>query len=251
MSKFVEQANLPQAVDQLIIGEKYRDKLDEALRSLGIDPICCPSNPFIDERLTGHCDLSVLHVGGDTVFLASYLKNTDFSRKLEALGFHTLYPQAVMDKTYPKDAPFNLCLLKNAFYYAEKVSNQQIVERLINKGFQPLSVNQGYCRCSICIVNERSIITSDRGVYRTALENGLDCLLIEPGNILLDGFDYGFIGGSSFKISDDCICFTGVLDDHPDKDAILSFLEKHNVRPVFLTDQPIFDIGSAVPLTEK
>ena len=251
MSKFVEHANLPHAVDQLLVGEKYRQQLDEALKCLKIRPIYCPSNPCIDERLSGHCDLSILHAGGNTVFLASYLKGSDFSKELEAQGFRILYPQEVMDKNYPKDAPLNLCLLKNAFYYAEKVSNQQIVEHLTGKGFQPLSVRQGYCRCSVCIVNERSIITSDRGVYRTALENGSDCLLIEPGNISLEGFDYGFIGGSSFKISDDQLCFTGNLNAHPDKDAILYFLEKHNVRPVFLTDQPIFDIGSAVPLTEK
>ena len=251
MSKFVEHANLPHTAAQLLVGEKYRDQLDEAFKSLKIKPIYCPSNPYIDERLAGHCDLSVLHAGGNTLFLASYLKDTDFSKELEILGFRIFYPQEVMDKTYPKDAPFNLCLSKNVFYYAEKVSNCQITEWLIRNGFHAVSVKQGYCRCSVAIVSERSIITSDQGVCRMALKNGMDCLLIEPGNISLEGFDYGFIGGSSFKISKDQLCFTGNFDAHPDKNAILRFLKKHSVRPVFLTDQPIFDIGSAVPLTEK
>ena len=248
MSKFVEYANLPHEVERLIVGEKYRALLDKSLRSLKIEPIWCPPNPYIDERLSGHCDLSVLHAGGNTVFSAPYLKDTIFSRELETQGFRIIYPQVDMGKMYPKDASFNLCLLKNAFFYNPKVSDRSVTEHIT---LRPIAVKQGYCRCSVCIVNGRSIISSDQSVSQKALKNGLDCLLIEPGYIALEGFDYGFIGGSSFKISDNCICFTGTLDAHPDKEKILSFLKKHEVRPVFLTDMPIFDIGSAVPLTEK
>ena len=251
MSKFVENANLPRKVEKLIVGKAYREFLDESLRSLEIEPIYCPSNPDIDERLSGHCDLSVLHERDNTVFLAPYLKNSVFSAELERTGCNTLYPQVNMGEKYPEDSRFNLCLLKNTFFYSPKVSSINIVDHLISNEMKPIAIKQGYCRCSTCIVNERSIITSDTTVYQRALVNDMDCLLISPGYISLEGFDYGFIGGSSFKISDDQLCFTGNINKHPDKESILAFLKKHHVYPVFLTDLPIFDIGSAVPLTEK
>ena len=78
----------------------------------------------------------------------------------------------------------------------------------------------------------------------------MDVLEIEPGHILLPGFDTGFIGGATFKLSAHELAFTGELDGHPDRPAIEAFLEARGVEPVYLTTQPAFDIGSAVPLTE-
>ena len=251
MNKIVEHANLPHNVRQLALGSVYSELLDEALRRLDIEPLYCPANPYIDKRLAGHCDLSVLHAGGDELFLSPHLSNSDFSKKLQSAGLTIVYPQLSMKENYPNDAQLNLCIVKNTFFYSLKVSESSAVDYITGRDLTAISVKQGYCRCSICVVNERSIITSDMGIHSKAIENGFDCLLINPGHISLPGFDYGFIGGSTFKISDEVLCFTGSLDDHPDKSVILDFLDKHSVRPVFLTDMRIFDIGSAVPLTEK
>ncbi|MCD8117342.1 MAG: hypothetical protein LUE21_09570 [Oscillospiraceae bacterium] len=76
----------------------------------------------------------------------------------------------------------------------------------------------------------------------------MDVLEITPGYIELSGYQYGFIGGASFRLDAHTIAFTGTLDRHPDKMRILSFLAKHSVKPVFLTDRPLFDVGGAVLL---
>jgi len=251
MSKFVEHANLPHDVKQLIVGEKYSSILDDSLKKLDVEPIYCPPNPFIDKRLSGHADLSVLHTGGNTVFLSSNLQNNDFANKLEEIGTKTVFPQVEMGKKYPNDSQYNICVMGNDYFCSPKVSQNSIVDYLTNNRHNRIAVKQGYCRCSICVVDYRSIITADRGIYLKAIENGIDCLLIAPGYIALDGYDYGFIGGCSFKISDRIICFTGTLDEHPDKQNILNYLSSKNVEPILLTDLPVFDIGSAVPLTEK
>lgn len=251
MSKFTEYANLPHEAEKLLIGEKYRGLLNHELKKLYIEPLYCPPNPYVDERLSGHVDLSVLHAGGNAVFLAPHLRNSGFSKMLEENGANTIFPQVIMGKNYPNDAQFNMCLIKNTCLYSEKVSSYEIADFLTLRGAKAINIKQGYCRCSICVVDEGSIITSDRGVHSKAIDNDIDCLLITPGYISLDGFDCGFIGGCSFKISDNKICFTGTLDMHPDKQRILDFLASKNVEPVFLTDRPAFDIGTAVPLTEK
>jgi hypothetical protein len=100
-------------------------------------------------------------------------------------------------------------------------------------------------------VDEKSIITADRGIYHSVTSAGMDALLINPGHIVLKGFDYGFIGGAAFKISKHKLAFTGLLELHPDKDKILKFLADRKIEPIYLTKQPIFDIGSAIPIIEK
>lgn len=251
MSDFVIHANLPHNTKSLAVGIGYKELLDKALKSLDVQPVYCPANPYIDKNLSSHVDLSLLHAGGDTVFLAPSLAHTVFSYSLEEAGFRTVFPQAKMAETYPKDSLFNLCVLKKHFFYSPKVSEKSIVDFLTAKKLVPVSVKQGYCRCSVCVVNDHSIITSDSGICSAAAKSGMDCLLISSGYVSLPGFEYGFIGGASFKLSDEILCFTGRLDGHPDKLKILDFLSFNKVKPVFLTDEPLFDIGSAVPLTEK
>ena len=251
MSNYVEHANLPHNVRRIIIGEQYKTLLDKALIELETKPIYCPANPYVNKNLSSHVDLSVLHTGRDEIYLAPNLMYSQFSKLIENTGFKTIFPNVNMTENYPNDSFFNLCILKDSFFYSPKVSEKSIIKTLMEKKMKPLPVKQGYCRCSACIVNDRSIITSDRGIATAAHVNGINCLLISPGYISLAGYDYGFIGGASFKLSDEKICFTGVLDCHPDKFRILDFLSANNVQPVFLTNEPLFDIGSAVPLTEK
>ena len=114
-----------------------------------------------------------------------------------------------------------------------------------------IACKQGYARCSVCVVDENSIITADRGIAAAARKNGIDVLMIRPGFIALDGFPYGFIGGAAFKIAADILSFTGTLDRHPDKAAIEDFLSAKKIKPVYITHYPIFDIGGALPVTEK
>ena len=37
----------------------------------------------------------------------------------------------------------------------------------------------------------------------------------------------------------------------PDKDKIINFLREKEIEPVFLTEKPIFDVGSIIPIREK
>lgn len=112
-------------------------------------------------------------------------------------------------------------------------------------------MKQGYSKCSICVLSENAIITSDNVIHKRAVANGIDSLLISQGFIDLPGFDYGFIGGASFKISKNKIAFTGHLDKHPDKERIFSFLSLHNIKPVYITEKAVFDIGSGIQIVEK
>ena len=79
----------------------------------------------------------------------------------------------------------------------------------------------------------------------------MDVLHVSEKITALDGFEHGFIGGASFKISRSKIAFTGVITDNRERSRIEHFLNERGIAPVYLTDVPIFDIGSAIPITEE
>lgn len=252
MSDFVVSPNLPEACSALIYGEKYAGILRKHLDSLRIHSILLPDNPDVDKRLSGHADLSVLHTGGEKLYLAPYLKGSGFASQLADCGAQIVYPKITQETAYPADAQLNLCAVGNRVICNPGTASAEIVEYLtIIKGNKRVPVRQGYSRCAVCVVDADSIVTSDRGIAAAAAADGMKVLLICPGYICLDGFSYGLIGGASFKLSSDRLAFTGRLDAHPDAGAILSFLAERGVEPVYLTEEPVFDIGSAVPILEN
>ena len=214
----VEWANLPLQAESLIIGEKYSKILTQPLEKLGINVILVPNNPNVDPRLSGHADLSLLHGGGDRLWLAPYLKGSGFSKALEGMGFRLLYPDMAQSSLYPEDAQLNMCICGDKLIYNPRTGARDIAEYLtISLGLQPVVCRQGYSKCAVCVVDRGAIITADRGAAAASKKAGLDVLLISPEGVGLKGFDWGFIGGAAFKISSNILAFTGRLDEHPDR----------------------------------
>ncbi|MBP5166071.1 MAG: hypothetical protein ILP09_02280 [Oscillospiraceae bacterium] len=125
----------------------------------------------------------------------------------------------------------------------EKASDNTMLD-----GRKIINVKQGYAKCSVCVIDEKHIISDDPGIYSACEKNGIECLYVRKGGILLDGFDHGFIGGSCFKANKNIVAFTGSLKKHPDEYIIMKYLEKLGIETVFLTNEPCFDVGSIIPL---
>lgn len=252
MADFVLHANLPKRAEHVIIGAKYARLLEEPLKLRGIIPLFVPDNPNVDERLSGHADLSVFHAGGEKIWLAPYLWESAFAARLAALGAQLHIADIAQQPAYPHDAQLNIAAVGGAFIYNPKVSYTPVIEHLADiRGMRGVPVRQGYAKCSVLVVDERSIITQDAGIARAARKIGLDVMEIMPGYVALDGFEYGFLGGAGFKPVADIMAFTGTLDVHPDRLRILTFLAVRGVNAVYLTELPVFDIGSAIPITEQ
>lgn len=244
MYKIVETPHLPKSkVRHIIIGEKYRKTLENALIAHDLMPIWLKSNPYVDERLSGHADLSAVQIG-KSVIISEYLSPCEQIHNVVAVEYVPDPQQAV----YPYDAGLNFCIAGNKLFYNPKTANAKLVEKCGCK--QLIPVKQGYTKCSICVVDESSIITSDKRIAEAAESAGIDALYLSEPFVKLEGFDYGFIGGAAFKISATDLAFTGKIIDTIIENKIESFLSKRNINPIYLTDTPIFDIGSAIPLTE-
>ncbi len=245
MSNFFEKPNLPsRAVKTLIVGKSYCENLQAPLSDLGVSVLSCPRNPFVDKRLASHTDLSVYHVGGGNFVLGPHLKKSALADFLISKGAKLVFSEMKQGNIYPKDA--NLCALNagGVVFHNRGACDEAI--RLNLSDF--VHTVQGYCKCAVCMVTERAAISADPGMVKALEKRGIEVLHISPEGVALEGFAQGFIGGAAFKLSMDSLAFTGSLSKHPDRAGIEAFLSKHRVRPLFLTDDPVFDIGSAIPV---
>ena len=254
MSRFVTNPNLPDSeVVLAAVGIKYCSTLEQALSEQGIELIPVPLNPSLDTRLQSHADLSLLHIKSEFVITALETSDPEFLYRLDSEGFRVSESDKLMRREYPGDCGLNVCIARKYCICNRKAVSEEIITKLNDKGLTPNYVNQGYSKCSTCIVDKRSVITSDRGIADTMRNLGFDVLLISNGGIILDGFDYGFIGGSAFLSSPDRICFTGDFRNFTDdtEKRVMSFLESRKINHTFLTNTPMFDIGGIIQLKEK
>lgn len=245
MIRFVDKPHLPQGkVRQLIVGEKYKKVLESALLERKVSAIWLKNNTFVDERLAGHCDLTAVHLGKnilavqeDRAIDCEYINNIELIRTA-----------APPKPEYPYDAKLNICIVGDKLIYNPKSADKQIVS-LFNG--RRLCCKQGYTKCSVCVVDEDSLITADRKIAAIASSAGMNVLQVSEKLAALDGFEHGFIGGASFKISRNEMAFTGVISNAAERSRIESFLNERGVSAVYLTDEPLFDIGSAIPIIEE
>lgn len=246
MIRFVEKPHLPQGkVRQLILGQKYKKVLRTALISRNITPIWLNDNEFVDERLSGHCDLTAVHLGKNKLAVQEEaIAHCEYINNIELIPI-----KAPVSPEYPYDVALNICIVGDKLIFNPKSANGQIISQL--DGLEKLCCKQGYTKCSVCIADENSIITSDHRIASIASDAGINTLTVDENITALDGFEHGFIGGASFKISRNELAFTGVINDKSERFRIERFLNKRGINAVYLTDEPLFDIGSAIPIIEE
>ncbi|MEG1686338.1 MAG: hypothetical protein RR276_00500 [Angelakisella sp.] len=170
--------------------------------------------------------------------------------QLKEFGFSTSILEHHLGNIYPNDISLNFLMQKN--YCFGMCSNMplQVKNYCVYAGLQPVAVKQGYARCSVAVVSANAAITADTGLYDAMTAIGIDVLLIGAGDILLSGYDTGFIGGCCGLLDRDKLAFAGNLDCYQFGDSIKLFLKKHNVTPVMLHGGKLTDIGGILPLAE-
>ena len=255
----IDKPNLPEnSVKLIAVGKEYTKRL--SLSALGIDAICLDECINLERVVASHADMQVLHLYSNKFvtipnihckvdkLYSEYLHGINCNTDSLYVEFRAGEPRRL--EKYPYSASYNALIIDRYAVFNPLCIDPKAKALLENK-YICLYVKQGYARCSTCIVNEDAVITSDPSIEAVLSEAGFDVLKICSGNISLPGYDYGFIGGASFKISKSKIAFTGTLDMHPDKSIILDFLSKHGAEAVYLSCEPIFDIGSAIPILES
>ncbi len=203
-------------------------------------------NPAVNDKISFHSDISFLFDGENTLFIASEMSEYENSMK-DYVSCLKVIPEK-LGKNYPYDVLLNCVILgRNLICNVDTVS-PTVLKYFKDKGYRVINVKQGYTKCSVLPVSDSAIITDDPSIADACLSSEIDVLLVSKGCVRLDGFDYGFIGGASGRISKDTVAFCGDISSHPDSVEIIKFLEKYGLKPLSLDYNQLYDIGSIIPI---
>ncbi|QAA35269.1 hypothetical protein C1I91_10215 [Clostridium manihotivorum] len=219
---------------------------EQKLKALSISVIKVPKCEKIYDAINGHPDIQINILDSNTIIVQRDVPLA-FLKQLDLLGIKYMLSSKSLTKNYPEDIILNAVNLKNHFIHNLKYTDETLKCTIKNK--INIQVSQGYTKCSCAIVSDNALITSDVKIHNELTNNGFDVLLIPPGDILLPGLNYGFIGGTCGLTSNNELIFYGNLKNYKYGDMIIEFLKKYNVTPIFLNEGPLVDRGSLLFLS--
>jgi len=216
---------------------------EDVYRCLGeynFDVVKVPLCDRVDSPISGHPDIQFFLAKG--ICFAQPQTPAYFLKKIEKY-FDIRVCSSFLEKKYPNDISYNIAFTGKYAFHKTEFTDQAILKYFDEHNITVIDVPQGYSKCSTLIVDEQSIITSDRKIHEQAQKHGLSSLKIKHGHIKLPGYSYGFIGGIS-GTTDEHVFLTGNIDRHPDRDRISDFIKSRGKELVFLSNDEAVDGGS-------
>lgn len=197
-----------------------------------------------------HPDICVFNLGNGSIIVEPSVYEK-YKTMLERYNFKIIKGESEVKDKYPYNVQYNVAIVGEYAIHNFKYTDPKILKYIEDNNLKKINIKQGYAKCSICIVDDKSIITSDEGIYNALKYTDIDCLLIKKGHIKLENMDYGFIGGCSGLISKHEIAFCGDISKHPDYDAIEKYIKSKNKDIVILSKEELLDLGSIIPLMNR
>ncbi|GIM28683.1 hypothetical protein CPJCM30710_13490 [Clostridium polyendosporum] len=215
------------------------------LESIGLDVLKVSKFNKLYMAIDGHPDIQIHILDKNTLMVHPDI-DKNFLNNLEKRNIKYIFSKKRLLEKYPDNIALNAVNLKDYFIHNLNNTDSNLLSLINHKKL--ISVKQGYTKCSCAIVNNKAIITSDKVIAKTLINEGFDILLLPPGDILLQGLDYGFIGGCCGLISPNKMAFFGDLRNYLYGELVLEFLDKYNIKPIYLSNGKLIDRGSILVL---
>lgn len=247
--RFIETPHLPEkSVSLAAVDGRLSPEACASLERLGVGLIKVPCHPSLYGAVSCHPDMLLHHVGGDLIVHAPGI-GAGLEASLAEAGFRLVRGAAELSPGYPLDIAYNAARVGRFYFHNLKFTDAVLRKELEKAGVEPVHVEQGYTKCSTAIVDENTIITSDKGIAGAAEKKGVEALLINPAQgILLPGLDYGFIGGATGLVEKHRLAVNGAADGLKSFEAIRLLLSSRNGGLYSLSGLPATDVGSILPL---
>ena len=245
--KFVQVPNLPKNAATVIVSADTPKDILNTLHDLEINTIFSPRLDSEINPVINHPDTGIVHINSE-IFVSSPETYSYYKDVFADTGANLICGNMSVNGKYPDDAAYNIAIVSKHTFLNKKNIDTILFNNLTNK---LIDIKQGYSKCSICVVDENSIITEDEGITAAAIANNIDVLKISKGQVRLNGFEYGFIGGCSGKLTKNILAFAGDITKHTDYIKIRDFCLKKGVKIISLGKNVLTDIGSILPIYEK
>lgn len=215
------------------------------LRRRNVHLIFCPKEKNLYDAISCHPDIQLHIVNKNSVIVHKHFPESLID-ELRALNIKVFKSSASLQCNYPYDIMLNALNIGDYFIHKLNFTDKNLLDLV--KAKRLINTNQGYTKCSTAIVSDNAIITSDTSIRDALNPTDIDILFLPPGDILLPGLDYGFIGGTCGLIDKSTLAFFGDLSHYKYGEEVLNFLKKHNVHPLYLRKGPLIDRGSILSI---
>ncbi len=218
---------------------------EESLIQLGHRTLHLPPHPDLPTPVASHPDMLLFFAADVILCTKSYYKIA--TKELEEISWVYGAPICCIEEEYENKYPHDVLL--NALSMGKHLfcNTKAVASKLLELGLEPCHTNQGYSKCSALPLGTDALITSDASIAKKAKQIGIDVLEIQPGYVMLDGYDYGFIGGcASFapRGKTSTVLFCGDITKHPDAKKIESFCQVHGFEVISLAKSCLYDVGT-------
>ncbi len=198
-----------------------------------------PSDPGVYKSISGHPDIFMC-MSNDSIVVSPGLDQLIVER-IANQGYRIVKGFNLPGKTYPASACYNAIVTDNYLIHNSKITDQAIIETFKLK--MQIHVNQGYTRCNLLPLNNETFITSDRGIEKVLLNEGLQVLFVDPSPVVLKGQKHGFFPGCCGTLGNQ-VLIAGSLKYHPQQEEIVSFIASLGMSVKELFDGKLMDVGS-------
>lgn len=204
-----------------------------------------PLKPYssLDTPVASHSDMLICKID-NTVFCYEdyYLENKDTFSRILNLGYNIKFVSSKCEREYPNDIALNVLIIGKKIFCNKKNTAPEILEYGINNKYEIIKMKQGYSACSTLVLNETSAITGDTGVARVLKKHGIEVALINTSDIILNGYNSGFIGGASGVIGDTIYLFgpDKILTNNEESKLLIN---AHNFKIISILHDQVYDFG--------
>lgn len=247
MNRFITHPNLPErSVKHALIGAEH-EQTREFLSGIGVKTTELNRNYLLDEETRNHADMLASYCGNGKFILSQ--KDEQVENELIKYGADII-TEAGISAPYPHDIALNACFLKDKLVCNINNVSKTLLEHCKKNGITVINTRQGYSKCSVCVVNEKSVITEDLGIASLLKKYQIDVLLLKSGGVYLSDKHTGFIGGSTALIERNRLFFNGDVTKHPQYSEIREFLKLHQTEMIYTNKYKLTDFGGLIPFYE-
>lgn len=235
---------------QLIIDERMRNIEKQKLKEHGYNLIEIRKNSNVYEEISSHADIFACKIGDKLIIEPSQFNNIKNQVK-DKLDIRQ--GQENISCKYPDDIKYNVCIIGKKAIHNFQYTEPSIKEELIKQNYELINTTQGYTNCSIAVIDEKSAIVTDKGLYKILQKHGIDVLYLEYelDIKLLNGANYsdkqGFIGGVISRV-DDNIFITGDLNKIDRNNIIRNFIKSKNMNIIEFEGLDVIDYGGIIKI---
>ena len=242
---FIEKPLLPEREVTLCAVSEEAEDIIEELEGKGIRVLRVKRADGLPAPICSHADLQVLPLGNSLIAVNE--EQTGLIASLEEEGFNVIRVGDFSNK-YPHDCRLNLLPVGDMLLGNVSVMPSEV---LALGHFRPVNVRQGYTRCSSVLIDESTVLTDDKTIGDTVLNFVKYSVILKQEEIILKGYDHGFIGGTCGKISSDTIAFAGRIPATEFGRLLKDALTQHGCSFCELGSAELTDIGGIVPLKQR